>query len=288
MATLKQSHPDESLSKRSGTVLNPAEQQGEEPKASPQQRRLEVHFTPASIDEESLTGKNVVVIDVLRSASSILVALTNGAREVIPVGEMESAYKVFSNLTREVTLRCGEQHGKMIQGFDLGNSPLSYTAEKVKGKTIVMLTTNGTAAIVKAKHAKNLLVASFLNLSSVVSLMNRWDTDAVIVCAGQDNRFSIEDTVCAGKIVNMVCNNNSEVMIDDSGRAAMLLDKTAGGNLVKMMKQSDHGQYLTDIGFEEDLKYCATLDAFQAVPVLLGGVIKLHPDILPPAQKTEA
>ncbi len=236
---------------------------------------IEVHFTPGSIDEESVTGKNVVVIDVLRSASSIVVALTNGAREIIPVGDMESGYKVFSNLTREVTLRCGERNGKMIQGFDLGNSPLTYTEEKVKGKSIVMLTTNGTAAIVKARYAKNLLVASFLNLTSVVNLIRGWESDILIICSGQDNRFSLEDTICAGKIVAELTKDNEQYLLDDSGRVAMWLEKTQGGNIMKMMKNSDHGKHLVEIGFEEDLKFCANLDSIPAVPVLTSGVVKL-------------
>ena len=244
------------------------------------QIRIGVHFTPGSLDEESLTGKNVVVIDVLRSASSIVIALKNGAREIIPAGDMETAYKVYSNLTREVTLRCGERNGKMIQGFDLGNSPIAYTEEKVKGKSIVMLTTNGTAAIVKAKHAKNLVVASFLNLSSVVKHMQNWQGDIVIICSGQDNHFSLEDTICAGKIVAELTKENEKYILDDSGRSAMLLDKAVGNNLFKMMKNSDHGKFLVDLGYEEDLKFCANLDFFPGVPVLTGGVVKLsheHP-----------
>ncbi|MBI3189913.1 MAG: 2-phosphosulfolactate phosphatase [Ignavibacteriales bacterium] len=242
------------------------------------QNHIEVHFTPASVDEESLTGKNVVVIDVLRSASTIVVALTNGAREIIPVGDMESGYKVFSNLTREVTLRCGERNGKMIEGFDLGNSPLTFTEEKVKGKSIVMLTTNGTAAMVKARYAKNLLVASFVNLTSVVNLIKSWNSDVVIVCSGQDNNFSLEDTICAGKIVAELLLENEKLLLDDSARSAVALDKTFGTNVLKMMKHSDHGKQLSEIGFEEDLQFCAQLDTFNSVPMLSSGVIKLNSD----------
>lgn len=246
---------------------------------------MEVHFTPTSAGEESLTGKNVIVIDVLRSASSILVALTNGAREIIPVGDMESAYKVFSKLTREVTLRCGERNGKMIEGFDLGNSPLSYTEEKVKGKSIVMLTTNGTAAIVKARYANNLVVASFLNLTSVVNLIKSWQSDVTIVCSGQDNRFSLEDTICAGKIVAELTKDNDAFSLDDGARAAVTLDKSFGGNILKMMKHSDHGKALVEIGFEEDLKFCSNIDSFNGVPVLANGVVRLNNEQQTPVLK---
>ncbi|MBI5214944.1 MAG: 2-phosphosulfolactate phosphatase [Ignavibacteriae bacterium] len=241
--------------------------------------KIEVHFTPSSVDEELLTGKNVIVIDVLRSASTIVVALTNGAREIIPVGDMESGYKVFSNLTREVTLRCGERNGKMIEGFDLGNSPLTFTEEKVKGKSIVLLTTNGTAAMVKARYAKNLLVASFINLTSVVNLIQSWKSDVVIVCSGQANRFSLEDTICAGKIISALMDNEEDkLLLDDSARSAVALDKTFGSNVLKMMKHSDHGKYLVEIGFEDDLKFCSEIDSYGSVPMLAGGVIKLSTD----------
>ncbi len=246
------------------------------------QNRIEVHFTPASVGEELLTGKNVVVIDVLRSASTIVVALTNGAREIIPVGDMESGYKVFSALTREVTLRCGERNGKMIEGFDLGNSPLTFSEEKVKGKSIVLLTTNGTAAMVKARYAKNLLVASFINLSGVVNLIQSWNSDVVIVCSGQDNRFSLEDTICAGKIVSGLMNDEKEkLQLDDSARSAVALDKIFGSDVLEMMKHSDHGKHLSEIGFEEDLQFCSQMDSFSGVPMLNGGVIKLNSDKQP-------
>ena len=96
--------------------------------------KVDVHFTPVQIDEMHLKDRNVVVIDALRASTTVAMALSNGAKEVIPVGTIESALKIARGLAGDVTLRAGERLGKMIEGFDLGNSPLEYTEEVVKGK----------------------------------------------------------------------------------------------------------------------------------------------------------
>ena len=107
---------------------------------------VEVRFAPAQLDELQLKDKNVVVIDVLRSATTIPMALQNGAKEIIPVADIESAVKISGSLFGEVVLRGGERNGRMIEGFNLGNSPSEYTEQAVKGKSIIFMTSNGTAA----------------------------------------------------------------------------------------------------------------------------------------------
>ena len=94
--------------------------------------RIDVHFTPYQTDELVLREKTVVVIDVLRASTTIVTALINGAKEIIPVATVESAVKISGNLFGDVILLGGERNGKMIEGFNLGNSPTEYSAEKVK------------------------------------------------------------------------------------------------------------------------------------------------------------
>jgi 2-phosphosulfolactate phosphatase len=237
--------------------------------------RVEVHFTPSEIDDMALKDKNVVVIDVLRASTTVATALHNGAKEIIPVNSIENVIKISSNLFGDVTLRAGERNGKMIEGFNLGNSPLEYTAKMIKGKSIILMTTNGSMAIVKGKHAKNLVVAGFINLGLAVRFLTALQEDIVIVCSGKDNTFCIEDAVCAGRIVNDLTDAmNGEVVIDDAGNAATMLDKSAGKNLLRLLKNSEHGQYLTSIGFGEDLKACAELDSIPVLPVLSGNILR--------------
>jgi 2-phosphosulfolactate phosphatase len=236
---------------------------------------IEVHFTPSKLDEMILKDKNVVVIDVLRASTTIITALRNGAKEIVPVSTIEGVVKISATLFGDVTLRAGERNGKMIDGFNLGNSPLEYTTEVVKGKSIIFVTTNGSGAIVKGRHAKNLVVAGFVNLSTVVKFLKELKSDFSIICAGKENNFCIEDAVCAGRIINTLSEEAEEELVcNDTGIAAMYLDKAVGKSLLKMLKNSEHGQYLSEIGFAADVKACAALDEMPVLPLLSGNVLR--------------
>jgi 2-phosphosulfolactate phosphatase len=238
-----------------------------------------VHFTPSEIDDMALKDKNVVVIDVLRASTTIATALHNGAKEIIPVNSIENVIKISSNLFGDVTLRAGERNGKMIEGFNLGNSPLEYTVKSIKGKSIILMTTNGSTTILKGKHAKNLAVAGFVNLSLAVQFLADLQEDVVIVCSGKENTFCIEDAVCAGKIINnLVDLSQGEIVTDDAANAATMLDKNSGKNLLRLLKHSEHGQYLASIGFAEDLKVCAELDSIPVLPMLSGNILRAAKD----------
>jgi 2-phosphosulfolactate phosphatase len=244
--------------------------------ATPAPIKIEVYFTPQQFDERQYKDKNIVVIDVLRSSTTIAMALQNGAREIIPVKNIENALKISGSLAGDVTLRGGERNGKMIEGFNLGNSPVEYTAGRVKGKSIILLTTNGSPAIASGRSAKNLFIAGFVNLASVVKALEDLKSDFVIICSGQDGKFSLEDTVCAGKIINMfISKNNVPVNIDDSGTAAVALDKAFGRSIPKLLATCDHGKYLASIGFMADLEICGFSDSIPVVPMLSNGTIRL-------------
>ncbi|MDD8019479.1 MAG: 2-phosphosulfolactate phosphatase [Bacteroidota bacterium] len=237
--------------------------------------KIEVFFSPSQIDDLFLRDKNVVVIDVLRASSTVIAALNNGAREIIPVNTIESAVKVSGNLFGDVVLRGGERNGKIIEGFNLGNSPFEYTEEAVKGKSIILCTSNGSPAMWKARYAKNLLIAGFVNVSAVVERIKEIKDDIYILCAGKLTQFCIEDAVSAGMIIKQLMDDDQEFEFNDSGVAAFALYKNASKSLVKMAKASDHGKYLMEIGFEKDLEFCTSVDMFDAVPELVGNVLKL-------------
>ncbi|OLD60915.1 MAG: hypothetical protein AUI33_15075 [Ignavibacteria bacterium 13_1_40CM_2_61_4] len=239
--------------------------------------RIESHFTPREVDELHLKDKNVVVIDVLRASTTIAVALRNGAKEIIPVANVESVVKISGSLFGDVTLRAGERNARRIEGFNLGNSPREFTGEVVKGKSIIFMTTNGTAAMAKGRHARKQIIAGFINLSMVVNYLRDLMSDFIILCAGRENGFCIEDAVCAGKIINRLAEDSEpELILDDSGRAAAALDKNFGADILKMLERSHHGTYLSEIGFAEDLKVCGELDSVAVLPVLSAGIIRAH------------
>ncbi len=242
--------------------------------------KIDLSFTQGQLDEMQLREKNVVVIDVLRSSTTIIAALQNGAREVIPVGSIESAVKISGSLFGDVTLRGGERNGKMIQGFNLGNSPLEYTESTVRGKSIIFCTTNGSVAMVKSRYAKTMVIGAFVNLTEVVKCIKTLEADVLLLCAGRPanaGAFSLEDVVCGGMIIQKLMQDKSiEVELTDSSTAALSLSKSFGKSILKMLKNTDHGKYLIDIGFLNDIKLCAGIDTMPILPMLIGTSIKLR------------
>ena len=237
--------------------------------------KVNVLLTSSNLDELSFSGKTTVIIDVLRATSTIVNALNNGAKEIIPVASVEFAVKVSGGMFGGLTLLGGERNTKKIEGFALGNSPLEYSSKLVKNKSIVLYTTNGTKAVVKAKFSKNLYICSFLNLSAVAEHINLMDTDFEILCAGRNNSFSLEDTVCAGKLISEILKNKKDLELSDSAKASIALNKSFGKNLLKMLSETEHGRLLLDNGFEEDIKFCSKLNTINAVPCFSGNVVKL-------------
>ncbi|MFN3872863.1 MAG: 2-phosphosulfolactate phosphatase [Ignavibacterium sp.] len=237
--------------------------------------RVNVLFSPIVADELYFTGKTTVVIDVLRASSTIITALNNGAKEIVPVGTIEFAVKVSGGMFGGQTLLGGERNTKKIEGFALGNSPLEYEEKVVNGKSIVFYTTNGTKALTKAKFSENLFVCSFLNLTAVAKHLVSLNNNVEIICAGRNNFFSLEDTVCAGKLVSELISLKPEVEINDSVSASLALNDKYGGDLLKMLRESDHGKLLIENGFEEDINYCSQLNTYSTVPYYSNGVLKL-------------
>jgi 2-phosphosulfolactate phosphatase len=241
--------------------------------------KIDLSFSAGQFDDLQLRDKNVVVLDVLRASSTITVALNNGAREVIPVASIESAVKISGSLFGEVTLRGGERNGKTIEGFNLGNSPLEYSEAAVKGKSIIYCTSNGSVAMAKSRYARTLIVGSFLNLTTVVDFIHEENKDYLFICAGRINTigyFSLEDAVCAGMMIQKLMKFESlELDLSDSAKASHALYKSFGRSILKMLKTSEHGKYLIEIGFEDDLKICAAVDSVPVLPVQIENKIKL-------------
>jgi 2-phosphosulfolactate phosphatase len=237
--------------------------------------KVNVLLSSSNLDELSFSGKTTVIIDVLRATSTIINALNNGAKEIIPVATVEFAVKVSGGMFGGLTLLGGERNTKKIEGFALGNSPLEYSSRLVKNKSIVLYTTNGTKAVVKAKFSKNLYICAFLNLSAVAEHLNQLNTDIEILCAGRNNSFSLEDTVCAGKLISEILKSKKDLELSDTAKASIALNKTFGKNLLKMLSETEHGMLLLENGFEEDIKFCSKLNTINAIPFFSGNVVKL-------------
>lgn len=241
--------------------------------------RINVLFSPVNADELYFTNKTVVVIDVLRASSTIITALMNGAKEIVPVATVEFAVKVSGGMFGGKTLIGGERNTKKIDGFAIGNSPFEYSREVVENKYIVYYSTNGSKAIVKAKFAEELIVCSFNNLSAVSKHLLNLNKDVEILCAGNDNLFSLEDSVCAGKLIKKIKKKNKNLEVSDSASAALALFERFGEDIFSLLKNSEHGQKLLENGFEKDVKYCSESNISTCIPVMDGKILKaLEPE----------
>lgn len=239
--------------------------------------KIHVLLSPLNVDELYFTGKTTVVIDVLRATTTVTTALHNGAREVVPVGSIEFAMKVSGNSFGGQTLLGGERNTKKIEGFTLGNSPLEYAREAIEGKSLILFTTNGTKATVKAKFSENLFLACFNNLNAVAKHLASLNNDIEILCAGSNGMFCIEDTVCAGKLIEELKSLTGEIRLSDSAKACVTLADASNDSIYNMLKECEHGKLLIENGFEDDLEYVAELNNINSVPCFDSGVVKLIP-----------
>jgi 2-phosphosulfolactate phosphatase len=224
---------------------------------------------PGEIAAGELQGRVAVVIDVLRATSTITEALANGARAVFPVPNIDEAVRLAQNIGREQVLLCGERRGLRIEGFDLGNSPAEFTAERVAGKSLVMTTTNGTPALLASASARRILIASFLNLGAVVdALAAEEDAGVTIVCSGREKRFSLDDAVCAGALVTGLRERlgRGGVEMNDAAYTAALAARAQLDALERLLGRTAAGRQLIEAGLGEDLAFCAQLDRHPIVP----------------------
>jgi 2-phosphosulfolactate phosphatase len=232
--------------------------------------RVDVFFTPQEILAADVANRVVAVVDVLRASTSIAIALSNGARAVIPLASSEEVVSRAKTLARTEVRLAGERRMLAIPGFDCGNSPLEFTREAVEGKTIVMSTTNGTAAVLAVQGARDVVIASYVNVSAVLSMLRaavRGGSDVAIVCAGHERHFALEDAACAGLIAQHITAKHTKAETNDAAQAAMLINRKYGANLKRLFRASTHGAALVDAGFAADLVACADVDAFPVLPV---------------------
>ncbi|MBS7622863.1 2-phosphosulfolactate phosphatase [Candidatus Bathyarchaeota archaeon] len=208
-----------------------------------------------------------MVVDVLRFSSSVVVALDRGAESIIPVKTLIQAKRLY-NRDRRLIL-AGERGGERPGGFHLGNSPTELIRESLKGRTVVMTTTNGTAALEYSKGARWLLIGSFINAGAVskkVLELSNDGGDILIVLASRSGRFFLEDFLCAGLLVSSVTGERDEM--NDAAMAARLAWLTSSSDLEAAVKQSFHARYLKSIGYGEDVKFCLRRDVYDTVPLL--------------------
>lgn len=237
--------------------------------------RIDIQFLPSSPNPNLLSDRVVVVIDVLRATSVTVQAMSQGASEIIPLATVEEAFRMAKAFPRGFVLLGGERESKEIPGFDLGNSPREYVAERVEGKKIILTTTNGTKAFHAVSSGREILAGSFLNIGAVARRCVESEKDLFIFPSGDQGNFSLEDTLCGGMLIDLILKREKEeVVLTDASYGAQVLFQRFKDNLVEAFHLSHHGKELIHRGFEEDLAYCAQIDMTPLVPIFRQGVIK--------------
>jgi 2-phosphosulfolactate phosphatase len=222
---------------------------------------------------DAVRGAHVAVVDVLRASTTIATALAKGAAGVIPVAEPEDAIALGNRLGRDRVLFGGERHALRIEGFDLDNSPASFTEDAIAGKTIVLTTTNGTRALRAVANAASVRTAALVNRTAVADALAHEEGDVVIACAGEANGFALEDALGAGALVDALLALIGDVELRDGARAAALLYRAVSNRLADAIASADHAQALAQKGFARDVTRCAALDTLTVVPTLRDGVL---------------
>ncbi|HEX9975069.1 MAG TPA: 2-phosphosulfolactate phosphatase [bacterium] len=232
-------------------------------------RAVNLYLSSAEIRSEDVRDSIAVVIDVLRASTSIVTALHNGARSVIPVAKVETARSLAVKLRDRSVLLCGERNEMIIDGFDLSNSPMEYTNDRVRDKTIVFTSTNGAQLFDFASNAAQVLVGAFVNVRVLSEHIAHFETDVALLCAGKNGRIGLEDVVCGGMIVDHLVERATNPMeLNDGAIAAKILYQNYAANIMEMLYQASHGKRLIEIGQEHDLKICGSVDAVGVIPVL--------------------
>jgi 2-phosphosulfolactate phosphatase len=232
--------------------------------------RIDVLFGVQQLTPQDVHGRVVAMIDVLRASTTIAVGLANGAKTIIPMESSDDAVTRSKQFERGSVLLAGERRMLKMDGFDLGNSPREHTREAVEGKTVLLTTTNGTKALLAVQGARDVVVASYVNLTAVCAMLRaalRGGADVTIVCAGQDRQFGLEDAACAGRYVHQASKRMPAIDVNDAALAASLIDRKYGDNLMRLFNTAAHGRALAAAGFEDDLTACAAVDSYPVIPI---------------------
>lgn len=231
--------------------------------------RIEACFSPSDFHKYEEGFEIVVVIDVLRATSAICTAIENGVKDIIPVSTVKEA-RYYLN---KGYVAAAERDGKIVEGFTLGNSPYSYMDGKLKGKTLVLTTTNGTKAIKIAEHKKTVVIGSLNNLDAITAWIVDRGENTLLLASGWKDKFNLEDTICAGAIIDGVLQSKTFRSDEDCSIAARFLSKSARENQFALLKSSSHRRRLQKLNLNTDVKYCLTPNNLSAIPILKDGVL---------------
>ena len=231
---------------------------------------IEVSYTPENFEVYDTKDSIVVVNDIFRATSAMCTAFEHGAKSMIPVDTIEKARA----LQAKGFLAGAERNAVKVDGFDFGNSPYDYMGGDIKGKTLVLTTTNGTRAIEMAKGVSDkIVIGSFLNISALSKWLVKQKKNVLILCSGWKGRINIEDSLFAGALTKELIQDGAyslEHEVEDSALIAMYLFEGAQKDPEKLLKISSHRRRLANLNLKRDIKYCLSINKTTKIPILIG------------------
>jgi len=238
---------------------------------------IETLLTPAELPalaQRDLRGTACVVFDILRATSTFVTALHHGAAAIIPVSEITDA--VARRRQQPDVLLAGEREGVKIHAaqadgvdFDFGNSPREFSPERVRGKTIVSTTTNGTRALRACAGAKTVLAAAFLNLAATADFL-RGEKEILLVCAGTGDSMAMEDVLAAGALAELLAAGaDAQPTLSAATETARQSFTLAKADIQMAIGQAQNGRRLLALPeLRDDVAFCAGRDRYNLVAVM--------------------
>ncbi|MDR2762247.1 MAG: 2-phosphosulfolactate phosphatase [Planctomycetaceae bacterium] len=220
----------------------------------------------AKKNKDVISGACAVVIDVLRSTTTLTYAIDAGLKAIVPVLKVDDALKFRESAAKDVILG-GERNCERIEQFDVGNSPSDMIPDIVKNKTLIFTSTNGTLAMIAAKNAKKLLLASFVNAAEIIRQIKN-EKRIVIICSGTEGKITSEDILLAGFIVTLIQSENKTVKLDKIAEscAGKWNRESQQRNLLENLRIGDGAKKLIQLGFDKDIEYAAKINSINAAP----------------------
>jgi 2-phosphosulfolactate phosphatase len=209
-----------------------------------------------AIPADQLRGSVAVVIDVIRATSTIATALAQGAEGVQPVAAVEDAFVLKAEAPGAVL--AGERGGQMVEGFDLGNSPEDFMRKRINNRRVILTTTNGTQALAACIGARAVVTASLLNVDAVAERLQELRPPWLVVCAGCNGFFGVDDAIVAGALAEALEQDHSFVH----------LWRSVKKDLTGALLGSEAGRELARVGLAKDIPYCAQVSVLSVVPML--------------------
>ena len=238
---------------------------------------VDAALLPSMVDPDALSGHTVVVVDVLRATTTIIHSLHSGGKQVLPQPSVESARAAYEAHNGEALLG-GERGGRIVDGFHNGNSPVEYVPDVIKGKTLILATTNGTVAMERCRSANRVLIGAMVNLGAIAEAIEN-DPQVTVLCSGTDRHVTSEDVIFAGALIDRVITNrtaagNPSGQLTDS--AAIALNHwrhtkqamESGTPLADFFRNARGGINLVKIGHDPDIVFAAGIDTVPVVPEL--------------------